>query len=190
MLPPNKQTLGYIPNALDYSTVDPQRREVSTEEGIQRLRELGIEAELLDLTNYFSDKDALKRKLTTLGGVWVRGGNVFVLRQAMKLSALDEILIEYAQAHTDFVYGGYSAAGCVLSPTLMAYQIVDDATETPYTQQHSVIWEGLGLIDYAFLPHYQSDHPESGDIDKEVEYCQEHQIPYKTLRDGEVIIIE
>lgn len=53
-----------------------------------------------------------------------------------------------------------------------------------------MIWEGLGLIDYAFLPHYDSDHPESADIDKEVAYCTENQIPFKTVRDGEVILIE
>ena len=39
------------------------------------------------------------------------------------------------------------------------------------------------------LPHYKSDHPESEDIDKEVEYCDKNNIPYKTLRDGEVMIL-
>ena len=40
------------------------------------------------------------------------------------------------------------------------------------------------------LPHYDSDHPESEDIAKEVEYCKNNNVPYKTLRDGEVIILE
>ena len=65
---------------------------------------------------------------------------------------------------------------------------MDDPTVTPYPIK-KVVWEGLGLIDFAFLPHYKSDHPESEDIDKEVEYCKKHNIPFKTLRDGEVIII-
>jgi dipeptidase E len=53
-----------------------------------------------------------------------------------------------------------------------------------------VIWEGLGFLDYLILPHYKSDHHESAAIDKEVEYCARHGIPFRTLRDGEVIIID
>ena len=49
------------------------------------------------------------------------------------------------------------------------------------------IWEGLGLLDYYFLPHYKSDHPESALVDKELQKRNEK---LKTLRDGEVIITE
>ncbi|MDO8648189.1 MAG: Type 1 glutamine amidotransferase-like domain-containing protein [Candidatus Peregrinibacteria bacterium] len=116
------------------------------------------------------------------------GGNVFVLRQAMKLSGLDEILHELT-TREDFLYGGYSAAGCVLSKQLDAYKIVDDSTDTPYKELKEVVWEGIGLINFVFLPHFDSDHPESSDIDKEIEYCKQNNLPYKTLRDGEVLII-
>jgi dipeptidase E len=37
--------------------------------------------------------------------------------------------------------------------------------------------------------HYKSDHPESTSIDKEVEYCEKNNIPYQTLKDGEVIVV-
>ncbi|OGK18995.1 hypothetical protein A3D80_03595 [Candidatus Roizmanbacteria bacterium RIFCSPHIGHO2_02_FULL_40_13b] len=187
LIPHNK--IGYIPNARDYSTADPERRKESVEANIQSLKELGIECELLDLKDYFSNPESLKEKLQALGAVFIGGGNVFVLRQAMKLSGFDKIMKEFKDS-TDFLYAGYSAAGCVLSPKLDAYQIVDDATDTPYPQSKEVIWEGLGLIEYAFLPHYDSNHPESEAIDKELEYCKQNNIPYKTLRDGEVIIIE
>jgi dipeptidase E len=53
-----------------------------------------------------------------------------------------------------------------------------------------VIWEGLGIIDYVIVPHYKSDHPESEIMEEVVEYLIENKIPYKTLRDGEVIIVE
>ena len=52
------------------------------------------------------------------------------------------------------------------------------------------LWEGVGLLDYLVLPHYQSDHPESPAIDLEVAYCREQRIPFRTLRDGEVIVAE
>jgi hypothetical protein len=45
------------------------------------------------------------------------------------------------------------------------------------------------ILDYIILPHYKSDHPESADIDKEVEFCKKNN-PSKTLKDDEVIIIE
>ena len=48
--------------------------------------------------------------------------------------------------------------------------------------------EGLGYFDYLFLPHYQSDHKETKLIDDCVAYCDKHNIKYKTLHDGDVII--
>ncbi len=66
---------------------------------------------------------------------------------------------------------------------------MDDPSVSPYADS-SVIWEGLALLDYLVLPHYESDHPESADIAKEVEFCGREAIPFRTLRDGEVIIIE
>ncbi|MGD0511186.1 MAG: Type 1 glutamine amidotransferase-like domain-containing protein [Candidatus Micrarchaeaceae archaeon] len=105
----------------------------------------------------------------------------------MKLSGLDKLLKNMKRK--DFLYGGYSAGGCVLSPNLKYLQIVDDPTITPYKVK-KVIWAGLGLIDYAFLPHYKSDHPESKDINRELAYCKKNKISFRTLRDGEVIIIE
>ena len=181
--------VGYIPNALDFSKADPERREKHIKSDIDDLKRIGLKVDVLDLKDYFGKRKKLREKITQFGGVWISGGNVFVLRQAMKLSGLDALLKELSKRE-DFLYGGYSAAGCVLSPDLHAYEIVDDPTDMPYPGTKRVIWKGIGLIDYAFLPHYDSDHPESEDISREVQYCKEHNIAYKTLRDGEVIIIE
>lgn len=184
---PNKK-IGYIPNALDFTGADSERRANHIEKDVISLRELGLEVEVVDLRNYFYKVDKLKVKLDELGAIFVSGGNSFVLRQAMKLSGLDEILIKFKDRN-DFLYAGYSAAGCVLSQYLKSYEIVDHV-DTPYEELKEVIWEGLGLIDYAFMPHWNSDHPESADIEKEIEYCKQNKIPYKAIRDGEVIIIE
>lgn len=185
---PNKK-IGYIPNARDFSNADLERKKNSTGRDVVSLRELGLDVEVIDLREYFNKSNELKEKLEKLGAIFISGGNVFVLRQAMKLSGLDQILIEFKNKD-DFLYSGYSAAGCVLSPTLKAYEIVDDATDTPYEELKEVIWDGLGLIDFAFMPHWDSDHPESTDIDKEIEFCKQSNILYKAIRDGEVIIIE
>ena len=177
--------MGFIPNALDH--VEAGARAASNTQRLNEFKDLGIDAEVLDLSEYFGVSADLKAKLASLGGVWVRGGNTFVLRQAMRLSGFDFLLDELAGA--DFLYGGYSAGVCVLAPRLDGLQHVDDPEVSPYPDS-PVIWEGLGVLDYLVLPHYQSDHPESADVDKEVEYCRRKGILFKTLRDGDVIIIE
>lgn len=181
--------VGYVPNALDFSSANRQRKKEHIEADVSSLKAMGLDVQVIDLRNYFGKQDALQKTIDTLGGIWVSGGNTFVLRQAMKLSGLDEILYRLTE-RKDFVYGGYSAAGCVLSPKLDAYQIVDDATDTPYSELKEVLWDGIGLLDYVFLPHFDSDHPESSAIEKEIKYCIENQIPFKTFRDGEVLIID
>lgn len=182
-----KRKIGYIPNARDFTGADPERKTKRNTNDMNSLRELGLEVELLNLQDYFGNQGELKQKLEELGAIFISGGNVFVLRQAMKLSGLDEMLKELQ--NTDFLYAGYSAAGCVLSPDLKCYEIVDKV-DTPYNEQKEVIWEGLGFVEWAFMPHWDSDHPESADIEKEITYCKENNIPYKAIRDGEVIILE
>lgn len=180
--------IGYVPNAFDFLGMPPENRIKHMDFDMNELKSLGFNVEVLDLKGYFGKKDLLHEKLNTLDMLWVSGGNTFVLRQVMRLSGFDELISELKK-RPDFIYGGYSAGCCVLSPTLKSLQIVDDPSNFPYPEIHETIWEGLGLIDYAFLPHYDSDHPESEDIGKEVAYCTENKIPFKTLRDGEVIII-
>lgn len=182
----DNKRIGYIPNALDCFS-DIERRKESENYQLDALKGIGLEPELLDLREYFGNKESLEEKLDSLGGVWVNGGNTFVLRQAMKLSGFDELLLE--KLPSDFTYAGFSAGGCVLAPTLEVLQIVDEPMIT-YEEIDGIIWDGLGLIDVAFMPHYDSDHSESEDIAKEVALCEEKNIPYKALRDGEVWVFE
>ena len=178
--------IAFIPNSLDY--IEPEARSKSNKTNMQDLIDLGINVEMLDLKDYFGKQDNLKKEIKNFGGVWIRGGNTFVLRQAMRLSGFDELISRMDS--DDFIYGGYSAGICVLAPSLKAIQQVDDPTIMPYEESDKIIWEGLGLLDYIILPHYKSDHHESAMIDKVVEYCKQNNIPFKTLRDGEVIILE
>jgi dipeptidase E len=184
----HKGKIGYIPNARDFTGADPERREKRNKNDMQSLRELGLEVELVNLRDYFGKQSELKKKIEELGAIFISGGNVFVLRQAMKLSGLDETLKELRN-DSNFLYAGYSAAGCVLAVSLNGMEIVDPL-DTPYSEQKEILWDGLGLVDFRFMPHWDSNHPESADIEKEIEYCKENNIQYKTIRDGEVIIIE
>jgi dipeptidase E len=188
LIPSNKRA-GYIFNACDFTNTDLEKRNKRIETDTTALRSVGFEVEQLDLKGYFGQEEKLREKVKELGAIWVSGGNVFILRQAMKLSGFDTILKELNQRN-DFLYGAYSAGVCVLSPTLKGYDIVDNASETPYEELKETLWDGLGIIDYTFLPHFKSDHPESALVDKLLQYCEEHNLPYKALRDGEVIVVE
>jgi len=181
--------LSYIFNALDFTGVDIDRKAKRVERNMNELNKLGFDCVDIDLKEYFGKQDELRELINTLGTIWVSGGNVFVLRQAFKLSGFDDILLELNKKD-DFLYGGYSAGVCVMSPTLDGYQLVDDPTETPFEGFDEVLWGGLGIIDYTFLPHFESDHPDSENIGKELEYCKEKGLSYKTVRDGDVLIVE
>ena len=64
--------------------------------------------------------------------------------------------------------------------------VCDDPNINPYGID--TMWDGLGYFDYIFLPHYKSNHKETELIDASVEYCNQHNIKYKPLKDGDVII--
>ena len=58
--------------------------------------------------------------------------------------------------------GGYSAGACVLAPSLRGLETADDAGAVPRIYGAGPVWEDLGIVDHAIVPHYQSpDHSES-----------------------------
>lgn len=186
LIPTNKKT-AFISNALDFSS-DLERRKKSEQSDVDDLTGVGLDVELVDLRDYFDRKDELEKKLNEFGVIWVRGGNVFVLREAMKRSGFDVILKQLTQKE-GILYGGYSAGVCVLAPTLKGIDLVDDSSVRPYGDDIETIFEGLNIIDYSVVPHYQSNHPESEKMETVVEYMKRNEIPFKTLKDGEVVVI-
>ena len=188
LIPADNKKTAYISNALDFSN-DAERRKQSEQSDIEQLKLFGLDVALFDLRDYFGEKTELEKKIAEFGVIWVRGGNCFVLRQAIKLSGLDNILKDLLKKE-DILYGGYSAGVCVLAPTLKGMELVDDPNVKPYDTQKETIWDGVGILDYTIVPHYKSDHPESRKVDEIVEYMEKNKIPFKPLKDGEVIIIE
>ena len=186
---PLNNSIGHINNSRDWVGADSDRAEKHQREEIALLNEMGFAAEPLDLREYFKKSGELKSKLSTLGGVWVSGGNTFVLRMAMRLSGFDEAFKELL-ARDDFLYGGYSAGICILSDSLKSIDFVDDPNNFPYQGITEPIYEGLGVFNYSFMPHYDSDHPESEAVGKEIQRCIDNKWLFKALRDGDVIIVK
>lgn len=181
--------IGHINNARDWVGADLQIKARHQQSEINQLSKLGFIVEIIDLQNYFGKESELRQTLKKLDGIWVSGGNTFVLRQAMKLSGFDTIFKELQQRDS-FLYGGYSAGVCVLCDSLKYIQNVDDPNNFPYKENTKTIWEGLNYFNYGIIPHYRSNHAESEMVEQEVENCIHNKWLFKTLKDGEVMIIE
>lgn len=181
--------VAYINNALDFAT-DIVRKNKSDAIDVSDFQRIGFTVDILDLKKYFHNQKGLEEKLEQYDVIWVRGGNTFVIAQAMKLSGFDKIIKKYYKDKRNILYGGYSAGVCILGPTLKGIHLVDDPEQKPYGEEYQTIWDGLHILEYAIAPHYKSDHPESEDIDQSIEYMINNKIPFKALKDGEVIIIE
>lgn len=175
-----------IANAMDF--LEKSERDKSVQQEIDDLTNLGLTAEELDLRDYFDKSKNLNKKLNAYGLVWVRGGNAFILRRAMAQSGFDKLL-KKKNKDPDFVYAGYSAGACVMSSTLHGLELVDNPHRTPDKYKAKVIWNGISIIDFLIAPHYKSDHPESALVQKIVDYYIQKKIPFKTLSDGEVIVV-
>jgi dipeptidase E len=176
-----------IANAIDFNT--PEERQHKVNDEIARLSLLGLKAEDVDLRNYFGKDKELATKLAGFDLVWVRGGNTFILRRACAQSGADTIIKELLEKD-QIVYGGYSAGIDLISADLHGIELVDDPHVIPDNYESDIIWEGLGILPYTVNAHYKSDHPESADIDKAIEYMIEHHVPFMALRDGEAIVID
>lgn len=149
---------------------------------------IGLESADVDLRNYFGRSDELERELSAYGSVWVAGGNTFALRRAMHDSGFDRIITTMLREDA-IAYGGYSAGICVLAPSLRGLELVDDPAEVAQAYAREVLWDGLGILSYTPVPHFQSELPESEQIDDVVALLERTRAPYKTLRDGEVIYV-
>lgn len=182
-----KTRAAVILNAKDAST--PEGRQASLDREMEALRQLGLHPTELDLRDYFGRASALREALNEYDLVWVRGGNTFVLRRAFRLSGADEVLPELLREDA-LVYGGFSAAVALLTPTLRGLEIVDGPDVVPEGYPAEPVWEGLGLLPYAVAPHYRSDHPESEAVERLVQHYIDHHILFRAIRDGEAIVVD
>ena len=182
----NNKKILVIPNALDVYE-DSERKTNGILDKCKDLQELGFETQILDLRSYFNKEDELRQYLKNYNSFYVLGGNIFVLRQAMKLSGFDNYLNDISDSD-NYLYAGFSAGICVLAKDLHGIHLADEPEKDPYNYG-SIIWDGIGIIDYMQVPHFDTpEHPESHLMYDVVKYLQNHNLPYQTLHDGDVII--
>jgi dipeptidase E len=155
-------------------------------------RAAGVQREFSDLGAFGLDVADLDLRQPDVAGqlagfdiVWVRGGNVFVLRRVLADSGADDVLIDLIRRNA-IVYAGYSAGACVLTPDLAGLERVDDikVVANPLTT-------GLALLDRPFVPHVRSPgHPETATCDALAAAYAKAGRPHWALRDGEVLVVE
>jgi dipeptidase E len=183
----NNKKLALIRNAGDDK---PDERNFTTPEKKEMFEAVGFTFEEIDLRDYFGKQAELKEKLSTFGALFSSGGNTFILRRAMKASGLDEILIELL--HEDkILYGGWSAGAIIMTPSLRGADIGDrpspDVVPAEYPIKETV-WEGLGMVPYMIVPHTNMEWFKD-DAAKSIAYYKSHDLPYKALKDGQVIVV-
>lgn len=166
---------------------DGEIKTIGIQNDAKELEDLGFEVILLDLRKFFGKKEELQNYLREIHAFYVVGGNAFVLRKAMKLSGFDELLLEYVN-NPKYLYAGYSAGICCLCKDMRAVAVMDEPLSDPYNSNLAPIYNGIGFIDEVLIPHFESDHSETELASMAVKFCQENDIPYCTLRDGDVII--
>ncbi|MFF0817547.1 Type 1 glutamine amidotransferase-like domain-containing protein [Rhodococcus sp. NPDC003318] len=155
------------------------------------LRRLGFDPHEVDLRRFVDAPELLREELRGYDMVWVRGGNTFVLRAQFARSGADVVLTGLLLEDA-LVYAGYSAGACVMAPSLRGLELVDDPAEVEPTCGVPVIWEGLGLIDEAIVPHYRSpgyDPSESALIERIVERYRRDGTRHRALTDDDVIVV-
>ena len=177
-----------ISNAGDYKSED-EKTQRWIDSQIKEFTELGYTAEQLDLRDYFDgNQELLANKLSEYGMVWLTGGNSFLLRKAMRQSGFDKIISPMVM-NNEIVYGGFSAGACVATPTLHGIDKCDEPDLSVEKYDAETIWEGLGFVPFSIVPHYKSNHHETHLMDGVIEELERRSLPYKNLRDGEIIII-
>lgn len=176
--------IAIIGNAMDF--LDSEERQTHINENIEELKAIGLQPVEVDLRDYFGKPGELSDKMKEFNAVYVRGGNVFLLRRAFAESGFDKWILSQKN-NPNFVFSGYSAGPCLLSPSLKGMELVDDPDHLGEGYKPEIIWDGLGILDYMFVPHFESDHPESARVSDEVEYYKKNKISFKTLHDGDVI---
>jgi dipeptidase E len=177
--------VGLVMNALDNRA---EARATWQAAQTRKLADLGFSVEPLDLRRNFGRSSEMAGVLAGFDAVWINGGNTFVLRRAMALSGFDAAIRE-ALWNDEIVYAGFSAAAVVLPKSLRGLELVDDPNDVPDGYPRDVPWDGLDLLPFSIVVHFDSAHGESEGTRKELDYYKERGIPFRTLRDGEAMVL-
>jgi dipeptidase E len=175
--------VGVITNAKDYKS--EIERAANVKDSFQSFSDIGITPHEIDLRRYFNNSEDLALELDKYDFVWLTGGNTFVLRRALKYSGADKLITERVR-NDSLLYGGESAGSVVATPTLKGVEFGDDPYVIPIGYADEEVWDGLGLVPFSIVPHYESGWE---GYERMIDTLEDEGLPYKTLTDSQVLII-
>ncbi len=182
-----------VTNAKDYKI--PSERKIKVDEVFDFFSELGMKPVEIDLRKYFTARVKLVN-LNKFQAVWMVGGNVFLLRRALKQAGLDKLLYDLVRKN-EIIYGGESAGAIIAGPTLKYSEMEaaeghdgyeDSAEFVAEGYQKEPIWEGLQFVDYVPVPHYKSGDY-TAEIDEYIKRLSNAGLPHKKMTDEQAIMI-
>lgn len=186
--------IAVIANAAD--AWPARARESAVVSDVAPLRRLGFAPTEVDLRDYVGAPGRLAVDLSGFRSVWVRGGNTFVLRAQLARSGGDAVLPPLIRSGR-LMYAGYSAGACVMAPSLVGVDSADDPAEVPVTCGVEPLWDGLGFVDFAIVPHCAAtgdgavDTANPGDeAARMVGSCRAAGVRYRMLTDDQAIVID
>jgi dipeptidase E len=141
---PNKK-LALVENAKDdWSQAD---RKNKLNEHLEQFKAVGFDVFELDLREYFGKPNELEETLSKCGGIFLSGGNTFILTRALRYSGADKVLYDWVRQNK-IAFGGSSAGSIIATPSLHGSELGDFPDVTPEGYKQETIWDGLDFVSY------------------------------------------
>lgn len=173
-----------IANALDDKSQKHRDDRVNKEKIM--LKSIGLNPEELDLRNFFGKGRELGEYIKSKSLIWIRGGNVFILRRAMMACEFDKYVLPLIK-QGKIAFGGYSAGTIIACRDLFASEMVDDIYSVPDDYPVDFLeTKGLNLLNFYLIPHWDSTEDWAKNIKSYGAYLKSKNRKVVTICDGEV----
>ena len=149
------------------------------DEGVEMLKSLGYELEIIDISKY--DEDYLKNKLSKTECICISGGNTFYLLQELKKKNLIGLL--YERIKEGLFYIGESAGAIIMSENIEYSQMMDDKSIASELDDYT----GVNVFEHYVLPHI-GEYPFEESTQKILENYQD-KISLVAINNSETILV-
>jgi dipeptidase E len=145
----------------------------------RQLGSFGCEVTTLDLARV--EADEVKAALRGLDGVFLTGGNSYLLLWHARRSGFAEYVVPLLE-RGELLYVGTSAGAMVAGPDLAPAANLDNRPEVPELESSAA----LGLVPFTVLPH--DNDPEARAIHDEIEAAHPS-LSFLRLHDGSAVLV-
>ena len=150
------------------------------DEGIEMLKSLGYEVEILDITKF--DETYLKDKFLKTECICISGGNTFYLLQEIKRKNLVEVL--FKRIKEGLFYIGESAGAIIMSENIEYSQMMDDKSIASELDDYT----GVNVFDHYVVPHL-GEYPFEETAQKTLDTYQD-KIPLVPINNNEAVLVD